>query len=71
MDPMHLLVAIQVYQFPIAVRVPTTFTLWHPMMAMEFLTIDEIIAADRTSVILCLDHFHVAVAQVSDVGFLP
>ena len=68
---MPLLVAVKVYNLPVAARVRPAHTSWLLVVAVEFLTIDEVHAADRTAVILSLDQFHVTVAQMSDVGPLP
>src|SRR5258707_616773 len=68
---MHLLVAVKMKQFPIAVRVIAAVRSGSPVVPLELLPIDEVHAAHRAVPVLGLGQPHVATGQVSDVDLSP
>jgi hypothetical protein len=56
---MPLLVAVQMYNLPVATPVRSTQASWLLVVALEFLTVDEAHATDRTPPVLTLGQPHV------------
>jgi hypothetical protein len=60
---MSLLVAVKVYDLPVAARVRPAQASWSLVVAVKFLTGDEVHATDRTAPVLTLGQPHVTVGQ--------
>ena len=66
-----LLVAVRVYEFPVAARVRATLGSRHGVMMMEVLTVDEVHPAESADPSLVVGHVQVPGAQVFRVHLLP
>jgi hypothetical protein len=64
---MSLLVAVKVYNLPVATRVRPAQASWLLVVAVEFFTIDEVHATDRTAPVLALGQPHIADGQEPEV----
>src|SRR5436305_8447682 len=68
---MRLLMAVQVYQFPIAVSVGPTYPVGLDVMPMEFLSIQERHPAYSADPVLCTTQLLVPGGQAVCTHFLP
>ena len=66
-----LLMAVQVYQFPVAPRVQAVPGSRYFVMAMKLLTVDEIHATESADPALVVGHVDVPSAEVFRVHLLP
>jgi len=66
-----LLVAVQVYQFPVVVRVTATQNPWFNMVTLEFLSIEEVHATQPTGPVLSFSQLAVTVRKVPNVDTSP
>ena len=66
-----LLVAIQVYQFPVAARVRASLGSRYFMVTMKFLTVDEVHATESADPALIVGHVDVPAAEVVGIHLLP
>ena len=66
-----LLVAVQVHQFPVATRVRSAHAPWSLVVAVQFLTVDEVHATHRTSPVLGFGQQHIVTGQAADVDLPP
>jgi hypothetical protein len=66
-----LLVAVQMYQFPVAPRVRAVPGSWYFVMTMKLLAVEEIHATESTDPALVVGHVDVPGAQVFRVHLLP
>ena len=66
-----LLVAVQVYQFPVAPRVRAVHGSRHLVMAMKLLTVDEIHATESADPALVVGHVDILATQVFGIHLLP
>jgi hypothetical protein len=67
---MSLLVAVEVYDLPVGTRVRPAHASWSLVVALEFLTVDEVHATDRAAPVLTLGQPHVTGGQEPEV-YLP
>ena len=66
-----LLVAVQVYQFPVAPRVRAVHGSRYFVMAMKLLTVDEIHATESADPALVVGHVDIPAAEVFSIHLLP
>ncbi len=66
-----LLVAVQMYQFPVAARVRAIPGSWYGVMAMKLLCVDEIHATESADPALVVSHVDIPAAQVFGIHLLP
>jgi hypothetical protein len=71
LSPGLLLVAEQMHQFPVAPRVRASSGSRYRVMAVEFLTVDEVHATESADPALVVGHVDVPGAKVFGVHLLP